>query len=511
MYISKSSISKSMLLLTAFFISSCGGSSTTPAPNPIDEPGESRQQIPDGVWIQKGFGRALDVNGTSLRRYDYTRDTCLLNSSVTQDEILEIINIESVNSDELIASEDSGTLVFSKRDGLPLACLDDRLITENGPVATLSHFIGNFNDYYPFFEARGITDWDERVRNAELRVNNQTSNEDLVVELIDLLSGLDDFHVTISDSSGSEFTPGNTTGKQEDILVAGFENQSTITDINEYVDIQFQRLETIRNSYFDDGTFGTAGSEDEDLFQWATIGNGRVGYLEVRGMVGITANGVENNISATEDLIDQVLTDFADTEALIINVSVNGGGDLTIADIIANRFTTEKIGVSSYEAISYDDSPMPQLTELVHRDLNPTEGVSYDRPVATISGPNTFSAAEHFLLSMRALKHPVCFVGEPSDGILSAILDKPLPLEDLQLGLSNMIIYDHTGQNFEASGIPVDVRALTFAVIDEETVRNEALDSALIALGFGDLANSNARANDCSFTDARTRFALSAP
>lgn len=515
MYVRKSNITKTLLLLTAFLISSCGDGSLGPQPmeptDPGGDPGGSDQPIPDGIWIQKGFGRALNVTGEQVTFYDYTRETCLKNSSPTQDELLEIINIESVSSDELIASEDSGILVFSKRDALPPACLDHRLITENGPVATLRHFISNFSDYYPFFEARGITNWNERVRNAELRVTDQTSNEELLAELIELLSGLDDSHVTISDNTNFEFSAGSESGKLVDVLVTGFENQSEFTDVNEYVDTQFQRLESIRNSYFDEDTLRTADGEEEEVFVWATIGNGRVGYLEVKSMIGISANSAENDIMATEDLVDQILTDFANTEALIINLTVNGGGDLSIADLIANRFTAESVSVSSYAAISYDDSSMPQRTDLVQRDLAPTERIAYIHPVATISGPNTFSAAEHFLLSMRALKYPVCFIGEPSDGVLSAILDKPLPTEGWQLGITNMIVYDHTGQNFEVSGVPVDIEAVTFAVVDSNAERNEALDAALIALGFGWLINSNSQANDCAFNDARTRLELSAP
>jgi hypothetical protein len=510
MYYRKSNISKSMLLLTALLVSACGGSSISPPVlNPVMEPGGSNQPIPDGVWIQKGFGRALEVEAETIRRYDYSRETCFGNETITQTDITQIITIESVGMDEFIATEDSASLVFSKRESLPPACTDNRLITENGPVAALNHFTQNFSDYYPFFEERGILDWDERVRDAKMRVSENTTTEALVNEMIGLLSELDDSHVTLSDGTNFEFTPGRS--NLEEVLVTGFENQSEFTNINEYIGVQFQRLESIRNSYFDDGSVDMAGGESQDVFLWATIGNGQVGYLEINGMGGISDDGSETDVDATEDLMDRILTDFANTEALIINVSINGGGELSVADAIANRFTTETLPVSSFQAISYDDSPMPQLTDLVHRDLSPTERVSYDRPIATISGPNTFSAAEHFLLSMRALNHPVCFVGEPSDGVLSAILDKPLPIETLQIGLTNMIVYDHTGQNFEVSGVPVDVGAVTFALADSEAERNQAIDASLEALGFGALANSDSQANDCSLTEARSRLEISAP
>jgi len=77
--------------------------------------------------------------------------------------------------------------------------------------------------------------------------------------------------------------------------------------------------------------------------------------------------------------------------------------------------------------------------------------------------------------------------------------------------MTNMIVYDHTGQNFEASGIPVDIEAVTFSIAEPDTEKNEAIDAALIALGFGYLVDSSTQADDCSLTNARTRFEFNAP
>lgn len=506
---------KLALYLSALLLFGCGGNGSKVAnPEPVIPPPEetpSVVQFPDGVWIQKGFGRAMNVMGETIDLYDYTRETCLIARNTTQEDLATILTIETVTSEELVAIEDGGILVFSKRDAMPPACLDDRLITENGPVATLEHFIHNFNDYYPFFEVRGVTDWEERVEIARVQVNSQTTDQELSETLITLLSGLDDGHVRLSAGDDFEFTPASPVGKVGDILESGFQNQSEITDFGEYVNAQFQRMIEIRDSYFDVGSLEMAGGENQDVFQWATIENGLVGYIEILSMGGISQSSEENDAAASEALMDRILTDLAHTEALIINVMVNGGGDLAVADAVASRFSTEKVTVFSYETISYDDSATPQRTPLVHREMLPTERVSYRRPVATISGSNTFSAAEHFLLSMRALNHPVCFIGERSDGILSAVLDKKLPTEGVRLDLSNMIIYDHTGQAFESVGVPVDIESATFAVVDSNSERNDAIDAAMTALGFGYLVNRDTQADDCSLVDARTRFESSAP
>ena len=479
--------------------------------NPPADENPAAQPIPNGVWDQIGFGRALNVMGETVDIYDFTRETCLKVGNTTQDELTKTLIIDTVDSEEFVATEDGAMLVYSKRDAIPAACLDERLITENGPVATLEHLIHNFNDYYRFFEVRGILDWEERTENARTQVNDQTTDEELLTTLISLISDLGDGHVMLSAGDDFEFFPINQDGKIDQVLELGFQNQSEIADFGEYVNIQFQRLGEIRDGYFDDGSLKMAGGESQDTFQWATIGNGVVGYIEIGSMGGISEDPAQNDVAASEELMDTILTDLANTEALIINVWINGGGDLAVTDTIASRFTTEKVMVSSYETIGYDDSQMQQRSRRVNRELTPTERVSYSRPIATISGPNTFSAAEHFLLSMRAIKHPVCFIGEPSDGILSAVLEKQLPTESALLGLSNMITYDHTGQVFEAIGVPVDIEATTFKVADSNTQRNDAIDAAITALGFGYLVNSNSPADDCAFTEARMRLETSAP
>lgn len=61
------------------------------------------------------------------------------------------------------------------------------------------------------------------------------------------------------------------------------------------------------------------------------------------------------------------------------------------------------------------------------------------------------------------------------------------------------------------SGVPVDIEAVTFALAEPNTEQNEAIEAALIALGFGELVNRSSQAIDCVFTDARTRFELNAP
>ncbi|MCG7638019.1 MULTISPECIES: S41 family peptidase [unclassified Alteromonas] len=503
------------VFMSALILFGCGSNDKAlPSPPPNDPPPNQNPpivNIPDGAWEWVGFGRAINVSGESIDMYDFTRQTCLSVGITTQEEFATTLTIDSIEADKFVATDDGAKLVYSARDSIPAACLDDRLITDNGPVSTLEHTLHNFNDYYPFFEKRGIVDWEERMEIARSQVNSQTTDEELLATLIELIADLGDGHVSLSVGDDFEFIPLNQEGKLEDILAQGFQNQSETTDFDTYVNGQIARMIAIRDSYFDLGSFANAGGEDQDIILWATIGNGVAGYIEINSMGGISTNSAVSDLTATQDLMDRVLADLAHTEALIINVAVNGGGDLAIADAIASRFSTETVTVSAYEAFGYDDSNTPQQSPRVQRELAPTDRVSYSRPIATISGPNTYSAAEHFLLSMRALRHPVCFIGERSDGILSAPLDKQLPAEGARLGLSNMVIYDHTGQSFEVVGVPVDIESTTFEVVDSSSDNNQAIDSALTALGFGYLVNRGTPAADCAFKEARMRFETTAP
>jgi carboxyl-terminal processing protease len=142
---------------------------------------------------------------------------------------------------------------------------------------------------------------------------------------------------------------------------------------------------------------------------------------------------------------------FADARAIIVDVSLNDGGHDMIARRIAGHFAAER-------TIAYYKYPGDAGTverQPIH--VEPLGDAPFKGPVFLITGQLTVSAAEIFVLAMRALPN-VTQIGGTTDGSLSDILTKPLP-NGWSLTLSNEVYLDADGVGWEGRGIPPDIEA----------------------------------------------------
>jgi C-terminal processing protease CtpA/Prc len=94
-----------------------------------------------------------------------------------------------------------------------------------------------------------------------------------------------------------------------------------------------------------------------------------------------------------------------------------------------------------------------------------------------IVGADTASAAEVFAIPMHRLPQ-VTVIGERTAGILSDILQKPLP-NGWFVGLSNEVYLDAQGVSFEGTGLTPDIEVPVFRLEDIEAGIDPALEQAL--------------------------------
>jgi hypothetical protein len=134
------------------------------------------------------------------------------------------------------------------------------------PPATFEYVWHTFNDYYAFFNERGI-DWDEQYSEFELYVNDELSNDDLIELLEALLEPLDDGHIQLNTADDSysfdEYRGANR------VIFDSFQGQTEYADIQDYADAVSSKYKEIRSSYLD--TEKSAGGEDSNAVIWGTI------------------------------------------------------------------------------------------------------------------------------------------------------------------------------------------------------------------------------------------------
>lgn len=197
-------------------------------------------------------------------------------------------------------------------------------------------------------------------------------------------------------------------------------------------------------------------------FERAERLQGNVGYVEVREFVPI---GLSRDTAAAAMAFVQ------DTEALILDLRRNGGGDPESVRFLCSYF--------------FDAEPV-HLNTLVNRELNETNefwtlrempGRRYvDKPVFVLTSPKTFSAAEEFAYDLQCLGRAKT-VGATTGGGAH-----PVDNRALGSGFSVTIPVARaenpiTKTNWEAVGVKPDV------AIDEDA----ALDRAW-SLAFEELA-----------------------
>ncbi|MFZ0254745.1 MAG: S41 family peptidase [Gammaproteobacteria bacterium] len=440
------------------------------------------EEIPielNGIWEQTGYGDVYVVEKDGAVLYQYTRETCLLANKLKSKAFNKLVTDVELQDDGLAFTARSSVtpafrVHFSRLKSLPETCNGATFISKAAPTQTFEHLWHTFNDYYAFFAERDV-DWKAQYRAHREQVVDDMSNRALFSLLSKMLSPIDDAHIVLS-SSSKEFSPSKLTG-HDVILSEGFQNQSVFEDFDDYEAAQIRLYNKTLLKYLDEDSIQGAGGIHDSLLLWGTI-KSRVGYLRIRSMESIASNpgeSVSDDIEAVQAIMDQVLNDLRDTDAMVIDVRFNDGGNDAVSLAIASRFTDTRRLAMTKTARSYRGETTPREAYLV-----PQDGKPFSKPVAVITGPDTISAAEIFVLAMRALPQ-VIQVGELTRGVLSDELEKSLP-NGWMVTLSNEVYYDHIGTSYEAKGIPPHIKASVFSLNDLEAGQNSALDTALDAV-----------------------------
>jgi C-terminal processing protease CtpA/Prc len=297
-----------------------------------------------------------------------------------------------------------------------------------------------------------------------------------------MLEPLDDGHVKLLiDDEPYEFTDYRGANR---VIEENFPLQSEYDDIQDYANAMSAAYKEIRASYLDEGSSNSVDGAERDQILWGKIG-GVVGYLRVASMSGLSDNSsdVQADIEAINEIMTVVMADLQNTNAMIIDVRSNGGGEDAVSLAIASYFTDQRrLAVSKFTRSVFG------TTEPVEAYIDSVSETPYLNPVVILQAPDTASAAEVFLMAMASLPQ-VTLLGENSSGELSDIIMKTLP-NGWEIGLSTEVYLDSVGVNHEVNGVTPSITASTFSLQAIEQGRDAALDTALETLGYPELSRN---------------------
>ncbi len=438
-----------------------------------------------GTWDRSGYGDALVIDSDGGRFYQYTQSGCIMTDHGNNADTAALLGKASLSGNgNTLAIPAVEHAVFKQQftriANLPAQCNDAISVGSASATQVFDSFQQTYADYYAFFDIRGV-DWNAQIAKASLVVSDGMGDEALFSALAQALAPIDDGHVQLA-ADDSRYRPVSVRGANR-VVEQTFPLQETYPTIDAYGEALNNQYWEILGSYLDEGSVASADGALPDRMIWATLRGGRVGYLLINSMAYFAEadEGLDPqaNVDRVHALMPQLLAALGNTEALIIDIRSNAGGQDDVAFAIAAYFTAERRRVGAKYSRSFSgEGPLQEAW------LEPVEGYvsPYLNPVAVITSDATASAAETFTLTMKALPR-VIQVGESTAGMMSDVLEKTLP-NGWEIWLANEVYLDANGVSHEGTGITPDIQASAFSLDAMEQGRNAALDGALTALGF---------------------------
>ena len=297
---------------------------------------------------------------------------------------------------------------------------------------------------YALFGVKNI-DWDLLYKVYRPRVTPQTTDDELFDVMAALIGNLNDNHVGLT-SPTRAFRSGILGAMKMDDYSADLIKEKYLKG----------RSKELMNGLFDYGWLSDS-----------------VGYFHFSGF---------RDLDASTKAIDQIISEFKDAKAIVVDVRANGGGDDRVGKLIAGRFADRKrlyMKTQIRNGPKHDDFTRPRYWY-----VEPDGPRQFTRPVVLLTHRFSVSAAENFDLAMRVLPH-VTLVGDATSGVFADVYGDRLG-NGWRFSVSFKLFVDTNGFCWEGIGVPSDIRQ-TNTKQDIEEKRDRVLDLAIAMIDSGAL------------------------
>lgn len=462
-----------------------------------------------GLWKSEGYGKLYEITNEQLHIYEISSQHCLLveshnlnNSDKVPQYVLSNVGKTRFATDPALDIAAIHSYYYNRVHDRPSACEYGIIEKTLSPISNFNVLWHTFNEHYAYFGVRNA-DWQKQYDDNLWRVeqlSNSPEDQQTLFEIFgDMISVLEsDAHTEViyvdpnNADNIQEVSPEGVTQmelrlinefhtlySQDDILKLysqqnEFDSVEELTAylFNEHFNGFFEEHDSNLVQYIDEGLFQSAAN---DKISWGTI-SGNIGYLRIDGMAGFLENqdmfaDPKRQLSIVNETLDQVVADLAETDSMIIDVRLNGGGADIVSLMISSRFFDQKRDVFRKKA-KHENG----YGNKVKISLSPANE-TYVKPIYLLTSELTGSAAEIFTLAMRNLPY-VTQIGENTHGVFSDSLTKQLP-NGWYFTLSNEVYLGSNDVSHEFVGLKPDVSALLFDKDFRDQQKDSAIEAAL--------------------------------
>ncbi len=261
------------------------------------------------------------------------------------------------------------------------------------PERVFEDFWSAYDRHYAHFAVKDL-DWDRVYDKHRPRVDSETTDDELFEVLGDMIAELEDGHVYLVGDDGKRAF--------SDREIRGSNRTFDAGLIEQYV-VDVQTPTPAHQLLY--------GNIDEST-----------GYIRLTTLSG--GSGTGDDLTGWIEEIETAVQELSETDGIIVDLRNNGGGRAFNAKYAAGHFATERkrfLVTRSRAGPDHSD-----FSEPTHWYAEPSDSITYERPVVVLTNRRTFSAAEWLTLALRQYDH-VVHMGTHTGGGLAMFLPRQLP------------------------------------------------------------------------------------
>lgn len=420
--------------------------------NPQKKTIEKEKVNLNGNWEYLGYGKAITIGDTIIKSYHTSKIGNIHTADNTAADFFNYYTIDTLSNDtiRLKDGEKSFKLFRSTKDFAHN--LNEEL--KDDPIYNFEVLWNTFNEHYVYFKERNI-DWNKLYETYRPQINEKTKPIELYLVFEDMLAEIKDSHISIDlpeelEEEYNQTKKGSKSEKQEsDNGPLQKEIRTTIIE---------QHIKNPRR--FNKGVV-TYGKINDDI-----------GYMLIQNMVTMAHYTIPDSLSTdkfwdkwwtnlnsaknyhddvqkgTRFIMDSIIRDLGNLNALVIDLRFNGGGFDDASIEILNHLVNKETDFSTKKVKLGDGFTQKQINTLFPSEYN------FKGKVYALTSAETASASEVLVLGIKTLPNSE-IIGSTTEGVFSDILSKKLP-NGWTYGLSNMIYETMDGVSYENIGIEPD-------------------------------------------------------
>ncbi|WP_172971578.1 S41 family peptidase [Pseudoalteromonas sp. A25] len=434
---------------------------------------ENVHTIYERLWYAEGYGYIIKFVKNKAFVYDVTADWCVLNHTLMLDlselDFAKDISLTTPNT-ALLDWGAANKLVLRITDALPQHCKNALSNQNKTPFNATQLFAIYTQTYFELFAFSDPDHLKQKIAFWSSKIDKQTTEEELVEVINNFIASVDDGHAALWDKDGELLAFNDTELKRLNQRLE-LEQTKTINSAHtsywRYKQYLLDGFESATKSYF---LAQASPIKRYDKFIFAHLPN-NLRYFKISEMSEYSElQSLSSDISVVDTVLSLILPSMRQSNGVVIDLRSNPGGYDLVSLQILSYFIDKKVVLAKKQAkylAGY--TPLNPVTA-IPSDIKP-----YSGPIVVLTNQFTTSAAEIFLLGLKA-RGNTSFYGSRTDGAFSDSLVKQLP-NGWYFSLSNEIYWDPQGNHYEMIGHPV---SKFFEYLNTNDIE-QGVDSALQA------------------------------